>query len=143
MPGALALVFGRLANFMNAELLGRITTIAKTPWCINWFGERSIDGQLICRHPSQIYESLKNLFMFSVMFFMQYDIRGRYKKKRYQPGYLTWLFILIYGAGRAFVDIWREDPTWFLGTLSTGQVLSTLMAIIALIVLYVKYWRKR
>ena len=50
---ALALAFGRIANFTNSEMYGKITDL---PWCVQF---KNAEG---CRHPSQIYESLKNLF---------------------------------------------------------------------------------
>lgn len=138
LPGALALFFGRIANFMNSELLGRITQ--NSWWCINWIEK---DGPNVCRHPSQLYEAAKNLFMFGILYFMQYENWGTYRNKKYKPGYLTWLFVLMYGVLRAVVNIWREDTYTFLGFLSTGQTLSSLMAITALIVLYTQYWKNK
>ena len=61
IPAALALALGRIANFTNSELYGKITNTQSTPWCVVF---QKIDG--FCRHPTQIYESIKNIFMFFV-----------------------------------------------------------------------------
>ena len=139
LPGALILVFGRITNFINAELIGRVTNVS---WCVNWFGERTINRDLVCRHPSQLYEAFKNFVIFGTLYFMQYSLKGKPLKKKYKPGYFTWIFILMYGVLRAITNIWREDTLTIFGVLSTGQALSSLMAITALIILYKNYWKK-
>ena len=67
LPGSLILVFGRITNFMNAELIGRVTDVS---WCVNWYNERTVNGELICRHPSQLYEAFKNFFIFGTLYFL-------------------------------------------------------------------------
>lgn len=138
LPGSFALFLGRIANFINSELLGRIT--ADVWYCVNWIKK---DGPNVCRHPSQLYEAAKNLLMFFILYFMQYEGVGRHKNKHYKPGYLTWLFVFMYGVLRTFVNIWRDDVLTIFGVLSTGQALSSLMAITALVILYMNYWRKK
>ena len=133
IPTAIVLIFGRIANFINAELVG---TITKVPWAVNWFGETNNAGDLVGRHPSQIYESLKNAFIATTLFMLSIkeESFGKYKN-----GFLTWSFIFLYGILRTIVTIWREDTRWFLGILGTGQVLSLIMAIIAGIILIRNY----
>ena len=53
VPAALGLAFGRIGNFLNGELYGRITNV---PWAVKF---KDAEG---FRHPSQLYESLKNFF---------------------------------------------------------------------------------
>ena len=60
IPTGIILFFGRVANFVNAELVGTITS--SVSWCVNYFGE-TINGELVCRHPSQLYEALKNVVL--------------------------------------------------------------------------------
>lgn len=131
IPFALVLVFGRLANFINAELPGRITTV---PWCFD-FG----DGD--CRHPSQLYAAGKNLFVFFFLLGMAY-----YEplKRRLKEGTIFWTFVLLYAAGRIIVDFWRApDPTdpVFFGIL-LGQWLSLIMVGLAIGFLAKMYWKK-
>ncbi len=67
IPLALSLVFGRIANFLNSELYGRITNV---PWAVN-FNNEVVNGKFIFRHPSQLYESFKNLLIFFVLWFLR------------------------------------------------------------------------
>jgi len=113
IPAALALFFGRIANFIGSELIGTRTNL---PFCVQY---ENVDG---CRHPSQLYESLKNLFIFFVLFSLK-------TKKRLKEGTLAWLFVLLYGSLRFLITFFREDPRW-LG-LSMGQYLSLAMVIVA------------
>lgn len=127
IPAALALAFGRIANFINSEHYGIIADAAKTPWCVVF---NSVDGY--CRHPSQLYESLKNFFIFGVL--MWYDNSRRDKRNK---GTLFWMFVLMYGTLRFIVNFWRDDPSSqiILG-ISVGQWLSVLMVVTACIFLW-------
>lgn len=124
IPGALALFFGRIANFINGELIGTVTNV---PWCVQYPG---VSG---CRHPSQTYEALKNM----AIFFCLIGVKGR---KKLKPGTLFWLFVLLYGSLRFLVTFYREDVRYF--GLSIGQYLSLGMAILAALFLY-KNWRSK
>jgi phosphatidylglycerol:prolipoprotein diacylglycerol transferase len=119
IPGAIALFLGRLLNFVNGELIG---TPSDLPFCIKYryFAD--------CRHPSQIYEALKNLAIFFTLFSL--------RKRKLRPGTLFWLFVLMYGALRFLVTFFRDDPR-LLG-LSMGQYLSLAMVLAAGIVLFTR-----
>lgn len=138
LPAAIALFFGRIANFINAELVGRVTNVW---WCVNYFGETNVQGELVCRHPSQLYQAAKNLVIAGVIFFLQFE-KGIYKKEQPRPGYISWMFVFLYGILRTFTNIWRQDEILYFGLLSQGQFLSVIMIIIAGIVLYTQYWSK-
>ncbi len=133
VPGALMLFFGRIANFINAELVGVVTTPEKTPWCFN-FNQEVADGERVCRHPSQLYESLKNLLIFgSILFLKKYDSF----KKTMGRGVFFWVFVTLYGLLRFLVTFYRAlDPfdPGYLG-LSLGQWLSLPMFLIGAVVL--------
>ncbi|MCF7799065.1 prolipoprotein diacylglyceryl transferase [Candidatus Woesearchaeota archaeon] len=131
IPASLALFFGRIANFTNAELCGRITNV---PWAVNLNNPPACDGY---RHPSQLYEALKNITMFIIL--LVNDKQQRLKNK-YREGYATWLFLFMYGVLRIITNIWRDDAVWFFDILSTGQVLSLLMVLGAGYILVTKYW---
>ncbi len=116
-PLAFTLFLGKIANFINGELWGTITTVS---WCVKFQGAEG------CRHPAQLYESLKNLFIFSVLYFT--------RNKTWKTGTRFWLFILLYGILRTVINFWREDMRWF--GLSMGQYLSIIMIFVAIYFLY-------
>ncbi|MBI2129869.1 prolipoprotein diacylglyceryl transferase [Candidatus Woesearchaeota archaeon] len=96
IPLALGLFLGRIANFINGELVGRI---ANVPWCVKF---QNFEG---CRHPSQIYEAVKNLFMFFVLWFV-YALKT--KGKKLPSGFLFWLFVVMYSVLRFFMEFFRR-----------------------------------
>lgn len=119
LPLALSLVFGRLANYANGELWGTVTAVS---WCVVF---PHVDN--LCRHPSQLYESLYSLGLFLVLL-------GVSQWRRLAPGVLFWAFIGLYGLARFLVTFTRAlDPTdpGLLG-LSIGQWLSLSMIAVAL-----------
>ena len=112
IPSALMLFFGRIANFINGEVAGRITNL---PWGVKF---SNYEGY---RHPSQIYEAIKNLIIFFTLFLL--------RNKKLRKGTLTWLFIFMYGSLRFLIEFVREPTSYILG-ISTGQLLSFIMIII-------------
>ncbi|MBR9693235.1 prolipoprotein diacylglyceryl transferase [Candidatus Woesearchaeota archaeon] len=138
IPFSLVLAFGRVANFINAELIGRVTSVN---WCVNYPNQPEIIG---CRHPSQFYEAGKNFIMFLVLglLYTQKDIR-----KKLKEGTFFWAFFILYGLGRFLTDFYRApDPTDFTLAatgLIVGQWLSMLMAAIGVAGLLWLYLRKR
>ncbi|MBI1972883.1 prolipoprotein diacylglyceryl transferase [Candidatus Woesearchaeota archaeon] len=106
IPTALALALGRIGNFLNGELWGRITNL---PWAVKFPGAKGF------RHPSQLYESIKNFLIFAVLLWQV--------KKEHKEGYAFGLFLLLYGALRFLVEFARE-PEIYIGPLTMGQVLS-------------------
>jgi len=132
------LFFGRIANFINAELWGRPTDM---PWGVIFPGEAAqtcegIAYGLCARHPSQLYEAgLEGLLLGLVLLLA---VRAGALKL---PGTVTGLFLMGYGAARFFVEFFRQaDPQFItpdnpmgnalqLGAtgLSMGQLLSLPM----------------
>lgn len=112
---AVMLVFGRIANFINAELVGTITTV---PWAVKFPGYEGY------RHPSQLYEAAKNLFIFGVLVGMKKQF------KHMKDGTLTWTFIGLYGLFRFIVNFWREQERYVFG-IGVGQWLSLVLVPIA------------
>ncbi len=114
----LGLFFGRIGNFINGELWGRV--------CSNDFAFAMIfpqAGDDLPRHPSQLYEAtLEGLLLFVVLWF--------YSARRREPGRVAALFCLGYGLCRFLVEYFRQ-PDAFLGLqalgLSQGQWLSLPM----------------
>ena len=117
IPVALALSLGRIGNFINAELYGRLTDVS---WCIDYsknkFVENLPDG---CRHPSQIYESFKNVIIFGILWII--------KDKKLPKGFMFWSFVALYGLFRTIVEFFRqpdEQIGFILNYFTIGQLLS-------------------
>lgn len=137
LPLSLALVFGRIANFVNGELVGRIADPSSLPWCVIYPSNPGIVG---CRHPSQLYGAFHHLLMFVILFplYLNESFRSRLK-----DGTLFWLFITLYGFGRLVTDLWRApDPTDFTFAatgLIVGQWLSLLMGLVGVAGVFLLY----
>lgn len=129
VPVALGLALGRLGNFINAELYGRISDVS---WCIDYSRNHFISGLPAgCRHPSQIYESLKNLMIFSFLFSI--------KKKKFAKGFMFWSFITLYGLLRTIVELFRqpdEQIGFIFNYFTMGQMLSFPLFLIGAYMLY-------
>ncbi len=111
----LGLFFGRVANFINAELWGRPTDV---PWAVIFPNAGDVP-----RHPSQLYEAaLEGLLLFAVLQALAWRIDESRKR-----GLLSGVFLLGYGLARIFVEFFREpDPQlgYLLGFITMGQLLS-------------------
>lgn len=140
----IGLFLGRLANFVNGELWGRVTDV---PWAIR-FIEIAPDGVKYLgmpRHPSQIYEALlEGLLLFLILAFLFWRTRARY-----QPGLLAGVFVGGYGLARFMVEFVREPDvqlTWLveMSGLSMGQWLCVPMILLGLwLILTAKGRRQR
>jgi phosphatidylglycerol---prolipoprotein diacylglyceryl transferase len=125
----LGYTFGRIGNFTNGELYGRVTTM---PWGMYF----PLDLTHRLRHPSQLYEAV---FEGIVLFTLLWLIR----KKKSFDGFLIGIYICGYGLARFFIEFFRE-PDYQLGFvlsfMSMGQVLCALMMMAGIIILI---WRWR
>ena len=94
--------FGRLANFVNAELWGATTDV---PWAVRF--PEVINGMAVLgppRHPSQLYEALlEGLVLFAILWWMFWKTQARY-----EPGKLVGAFLFFYGLFRFLVEFVRE-----------------------------------
>lgn len=164
----LGYTFGRLGNFFNAELYGRITTV---PWgmvfpgaprfslSIDWVqkiaeqtGISTVPETLLVnlpRHPSQLYEAFfEGIVLFALLRFLS-------KKKPFR-GLLSGAYTAGYGSVRFVIEYFREPdadigyritakpdaPIYFnqsLLNLSTGQILCLMMIISGLVIIAVSY----
>ena len=128
VPVALALALGRIGNFINGELYGRITDVS---WCIDYSkNQYAQDLPPGCRHPSQIYESLKNFFIFAALWFI--------KDKKLPKGFMFWSFVAMYGLLRTIVEFFRqpdEQIRFIFNYFTMGQLLSFPLFLIGLIML--------
>ena len=106
----IGLFLGRIANFINAELWGRPTTI---PWGVAFPGEAApacAPADLPCiRPPSQQYEAgLEGLLLMAVFSFLIWR-RGWFR----WPGAIAGLFFAGYGLARGFVEFFRQPDLQF------------------------------
>jgi phosphatidylglycerol:prolipoprotein diacylglycerol transferase len=129
------LFFGRLANFVNGELWGRVTD---APWGVVFCNE-GIRAQFggdcpagpLPRHPSQLYEAaLEGVVLFLVLRLLTHQL-GSLRR----PGLTGGAFIAGYGAARILVEFFREPDAqlgYIAGPLTMGMLLSLPMLLIGL-----------
>lgn len=143
--------FGRLGNFINGELWGRVTT--DTSWAMLFPGSRSEDIAIatatadaillpllnqygvLPRHPSQLYE----LLLEGVLLFIMLNL---FIRKPRPMGAVSSLFLLSYGVFRIIVETYRQPDAQlglFNGTISMGQILSIPMVIVGIIMMVWAY----
>ena len=119
---------GRLGNFINAELPGRLADPA-LPWAMLWPG---VEGP---RHPSPVYQMvIDGLLVFAIVWPFARKARPRLA--------VGALFVLLYGCARFFTEYFRT-PDWSVNVagleISSGQMLSLPMIIGALLMLAWSY----
>ncbi len=112
----IGLFFGRVANFINGELYGRVTDV---PWAMVF-----PMGGPEPRHPSQLYEAaLEGIVLFVVV-----NLLWRVDAVRNYPGRATGLFILGYAAARGTVELFRQ-PDAHLGLLFLGGTMGQWLSL--------------
>ena len=128
LSAPIGIFFGRIANFINSELVGRATDL---PWSVQFI---LIDN--IKRHPSQLYEAF---FEGIVLFFSL----GYFFKKDYSdsPGKISSLFLIFYSLFRFSAEFFRSpDPQigYLFLNLTLGQLISVLFFIAGTLLFYLK-----
>ncbi|PKN51735.1 MAG: prolipoprotein diacylglyceryl transferase [Deltaproteobacteria bacterium HGW-Deltaproteobacteria-13] len=124
---ALGAILFRIGNFMNSEIVGRVTTV---PWGVHFM--RYTDHGLYLRHPSQLYEAAGGLIVLLSLFAVEYFLKG---KKR--PGLFSGVFLIEYFTFRFFVEYFKEfqiDPNNTF-PLTMGQCLSIPFVVIGIFIL--------
>jgi phosphatidylglycerol:prolipoprotein diacylglycerol transferase len=118
LSAPIGLGLGRIGNFINGELYGRLTGV---PWGMVFPG-----GGDLPRHPSQLYEAaLEGPVTFAILWLL-----GR---KEPPAGVIFWSFIGLYGLFRFCVEFFREPDVqmgYLLGSFSMGQFLSFPMLLL-------------
>lgn len=131
----IGIFFGRITNFINGELFGRVTDVS--------WGVVFPHGGSLPRHPSQIYESLmEGLALFTILALLAHR-----KEIRERPGILSGVFLLGYAVFRSIAEMFRQpdEQIGFLwGGVSMGQVLSAPMVLagVLLIIYALRHGRK-
>lgn len=120
----IGLFFGRIANFINGELYGRVTETV--PWAMVF-----PDGGPLPRHPSQLYQAgLEGLLLFVILFAC-----ARVPAINARTGTLTGIFLVGYGIVRIIGELFRQpDPQlgFLIGGATMGQLLSVPMVLAGL-----------
>jgi phosphatidylglycerol:prolipoprotein diacylglycerol transferase len=115
---------GRVANFINAELYGRITTV---PWAVVFPG-----SDMSARHPSQLYEALfEGLLLSCIMLFGQDMLKTR--------GLASGVFLIFYSTSRIVLEFFREPDMqigFLFDSVTMGQVLSLPLFILGCSIVY-------
>ncbi len=111
----IGIFLGRLANFVNDELWGRVTDV---PWAV-----RFPNGGYLPRHPSQLYEAALE----GVVLFILLNLLWRVKWVRQHTGFISGLFLTAYGLFRISLEPFRQPDAqlgFIFGHTTMGQLLS-------------------
>ena len=124
----IGIFFGRLANFTNSELYGKVTEV---PWAVTFV---QVDN--LSRHPSQLYEAIfEGIILFILLLYF------RRKNFLAKPGLISGLFLIFYSVFRLCIEFFRvpdEQIGYLIFNLSMGQIISLVFIMIGTIVFYLK-----
>jgi len=126
----IGLGLGRIGNFINGELFGRVTDV---PWAMVFPG-----GGPLPRHPSQLYECLLEGVL---LFIILWNLKNRQVSRQWPSGVMLVAFLIGYGILRWSVELFRE-PDAHLGfvaaQLTMGQLLSGAMILAGVLLMVVR-----
>lgn len=137
IPSAFALFLGRGANFINGELYGLPVENQVNP---PFYAVKFVltDPLQLYRVPTQLFESMSNLFLFIFLFIFWYFY---FKKRNKTPnGFLGSFFLIIYGSLRFIVEFWKDYERDALWGLTEGQLFCLPMILIGLVFL-ISIWK--
>ena len=126
----IGLFFGRIANFINGELFGKISNL---PWAVVF-----PDSGNISRHPSQIYEAILE----GIILFILINFFALKKQLLLKVGRVSGLFLIFYSITRIIGENFREPDRhlgYFFNYFSMGVILSSVTFLVGfLIILLIK-----
>jgi len=129
----IGIFFGRIANYINAELYGIETNV---PWAVKFI---QVDD--LYRHPSQLYEAFfEGLILFVILIYF------RNKGLQKIPGFISSLFLVFYSIFRFIIEFFRvpdEQLGYLILNLTMGQVISFIFLSIGIYLLIIKYEIKK
>ena len=117
----IGIFLGRLANFINGELYGKIST---APWAVIFPNVDSMP-----RHPSQLYEAILE----GVVLFIIINYLALKKELIYKTGFISAFFLIVYSFLRIFSELFRE-PDIQLGLLFNNFSMGTLLSLLTIII---------
>ena len=120
----IGIFFGRIANFINGELVGKTTDVY---WGVVF---PNIDNYV--RHPSQLYQAFfEGLVLLIIMNLIIF-------KKNYKTGTCSYIFLILYGIFRIFSEMFREPDAqvgYLFDLISMGAMLSSFMILLGIIII--------
>ena len=128
LSAPIGIFFGRIANFINSELIGRATDL---PWSVQFI----LIGN-IKRHPSQLYEAFfEGIILFLLL---RYFFTKNYLES---PGKISALFLVFYSLFRFLAEFFRAPDTqigYLILNLTLGQLISILFLVAGTLLFYLK-----
>ena len=125
----IGIFLGRVANFINGELYGKVSTL---PWSVIF-----PNGGDVGRHPSQIYEAiLEGLVLFILINYLALK-----KELLFKTGYISGLFLILYSILRIFSENFREPDMHiglFFNYFSMGVLLSCITFLAGCFIIFIK-----
>ena len=121
----IGIFFGRVANFINGELVGKISSVS---WGVIF---PKVD--MMPRHPSQLYEA----FLEGILLFVMLNIK--IYKNDYRVGTCSYMFLILYGIFRIFSEYFREPDVqvgYIFDLFTMGTILSTVMILCGLFIFF-------
>jgi len=125
---ALGHFFGRIGCFFAGCCYGKQCDL---PWAVSFNHPDSLAPLGVPLHPTQLYSSMSNLMIFSILWF--------WRRRKTFDGQIFWIYILLYGTLRSLIEQLRGDfrgATVF-GILSLSQTIGLSLAITAIVMLIV------
>ncbi len=126
----MGIFFGRLANFINDELWGRVTDVA---WAV-----RFPSGGYLPRHPSQLYEAVCEGLLMLIVLNVLWRFVPIFREKK---GTISALFVIFYAVFRIVLENFRQPDAqlgFYFGVLTMGQILSFPLLVFGIYL----FWRK-
>jgi phosphatidylglycerol:prolipoprotein diacylglycerol transferase len=123
---AVGQTLGRLGCFFAGCCHGIVCDL---PWAVTFRHPDSLAPLNTPLHPTQLYHALGNLFIFGVIWY--------FRPLKKFDGQLFWVYVLLYGVIRSFLEIFRGDfrGSMFWGALSISQIIGGIMAVVAVIMI--------
>jgi len=129
----IGLFFGRIANFINMELYGRVTQ--------GNYGVIFPNAGILPRHPSQLYEAcLEGLLTFIILFSLY-----QFSEIKKRVGVLSGIFLALYGIFRILIENFRQpdDQIGFIfGKITMGQILSFPLILFGITLIFIGLYKK-
>jgi len=125
---ALGHFFGRIGCFFAGCCYGKQCDL---PWAVSFTHPDSLAPLGVPLHPTQLYSSLSNLMIFSILWF--------WRRRKTFDGQIFWIYILLYGTLRSLIEQLRDDfrGAAVFGVLSVSQAIGLFLAITALVMLII------
>ena len=128
LTSPIGIFLGRIANFINSELIGRETDVF---WSVKFIQVDNLN-----RHPSQIYEAI---FEGIILFLL---LQLFYKKFSYKNGLISYLFLIFYSLFRFCIEFTREPDShlgFIIFNMTMGQIISVMSLLLGILFFYINY----